>query len=127
MEKKRSVGVTVVGVLFIIFPVSNIFLAGILGYYYTPLQYLFRGFFVLYPVITGIGILLLKEWARKLAIIFAILTTILAIFVCLAKSFINPEIFFKNVYDLIANISMIIIGSLLLYFFTRPKVKEQFK
>ena len=117
---KRSIGVTVLGFLFIISPISH-FLISIFYYHNTlqPLQY----FFILFSIIIGINILLLKEWARKFVIIFAILL----IFLSLTSFFIIPEVIFKNNFNLITNFWMLIYGSLLLYFFTRLKIKEQFR
>jgi ankyrin repeat protein len=117
------VGVIIFGSLFIIFPVSNMLLAVVWGYHYTPLQNYTRGFVALFCILTGIGILLLKEWARKLAVIFPIV----AIIVSLSSFFIIHEIIFKNNSNLIVNIWTFIYGSLLLCFFTRRRTKEQFK
>ena len=117
---KRHVGVTVFGLLLIIFPISN-FLLSVFYYNYAlqPLQYLF----ILFSIITGVGVLLLQELARKAVIVFAGLM----ILVSLAMFFINPEVIFKNNINLIVNLYMFIFGGLLLYFFTRSKVKGQFK
>ena len=120
MEDKRSAGVTIFGLLLLIFPISN-FSLSMFYYHYTiqPLQY----FVILFSIIVGIGILLLKVWALKLVRFFPIFT----IFVSLGSFFIIPDVIFKNIFNLIINIWMFIYGSLLLYFFTRPQVKEQFR
>lgn len=120
INKKRSTGVVVFGLLLILTPLSNILISILL---YHRIQQLYLSiFFSFISVISGIGILLLKEWARKLVVILATL----AIFVSLTSFFIIPEVIFKSIFKLIVNIWMFIYGSLLLYFFTRPKVKERF-
>lgn len=119
MEKKRSVGVIIFGLLFIICTLPNILIRFIrlgsisLPYLITPLI----------SVVTGIGILLLKEWGRKLALISAIVVVV----VSSAMFFINPEIIFKNTHNLLINIYLLTYFGLVWYFFTRYKVKEQFK
>ncbi|MFH1259183.1 MAG: hypothetical protein ABII74_05135 [Elusimicrobiota bacterium] len=120
MEEEKPVGVTIIGFLFIIFPVINVFVKGIS---HSPLQLFFIGLAVSYSVISGIGILLLKEWARKLVLIFSIL----AIIDGLLTFFINPQINLKNNLNLGMNIWNIIYFGLVLYYFTRSKTKEQFK
>lgn len=117
----RSVGVTVFGLMFILFPVSNVFLAGVLGYHYTTLQNIFRGLFLSFSMITGIGVLLLKEWARRSAMVFAVIAilVLLLAFIVLREPL---KIDLRSIVD----IWIIVYGCLILVFFTRPGVKGQF-
>ena len=117
MEKQRSVGVMVFAYLDIIGGILGIlaFIAGskiiMLG---APLL-----------IIIGIGLLKLKEWARKLEI----LLTILGYFFTWVMFFMISEDLlvslrcmfqFKQTFSLLAVIVTV-------WFFTRPKVKNQFK
>ncbi len=117
MGKKRSVGVTVFAYLDIIGGILGI-LALIVG-----IKIIIFGAPLL--IIIGIGLLKLKEWARK----FEILLTILGYFFIWVMFFvISKDLLislrymfqFKQIISLLAVIVTV-------YFFTRPKVKNQFK
>lgn len=122
-HKKINIWITIFGILLIALPVSNIFLASALGYHYSPLQSFFRIIFVLFSVFIGVGIILLKELARKLVVVFSAIVIVIS----LLSFFINPEIIFKNNLNLIINIWTMVYAGLLLWFFTLSKVKKEFK
>jgi len=126
MAKKRSVGVAVFGILIIIF--SMIILYGSIRmtifFGKAPITQIIMASLWL---ISGIGVLRLIPWARITIIIPPIYIILnLAIF-----------IFNKGkVYDVISTLGTkfialtlicIIFSCLTIFFFTRPKVKEQFK
>jgi len=130
MAKKRSVGVTVFGILLILCPLFY-YLQGVIIFLIKSIpltslpSHIIRAYrsnpFVpllqLAFIICGIGVLQLKEWARNLIVSILAIGLLFSIlfFVVLASS------------PLIKKLSNIIFDGLFLWFFTRPKVKEQFK
>lgn len=84
----------------------------------TMLLSMIIGFLV---IISSIGLLKYKEWARKLMIILIVLNLLLGLgSVLFATS--------KNIYIiLITYIFTLIIWGLVLYYFTRPRVKKVFR
>ena len=134
MEKKRSVGVTVIGILFIL---QALFSFGILltrpslAKDLPSLVYVISYSMVL--AITGVGIFLLKRWALILSLALITAKTIQLIWMSIldigtvSKS---PE-FAYNIPPVGVLIALIIIfifvGGGVIYYLTRPKVKEQFK
>lgn len=140
MDKKRSIGVTIFAIIGLIF-------SGILSFV-TSLFYIYGSFkaindsFVLVRfgaitsqillisfiqffvaiglIIASLNLFKLKEWSRKL---FLCLNTVLFFLV----SALNPRIT-KFTKDSIIELAISSIYYLVfIYFFTRPKVKEQFK
>jgi hypothetical protein len=107
MDKKRSVGIIIFSIVFI--------LLGLLFLLAMPL------FSILY-IITGIGILTLKPFARYLAIA----TSILGVVINTIKlvGYWNKGI---SSQIIIALVGTYLIHLGVIYFFNRPKVKEQFK
>ncbi len=105
MEKRWLVGIGAIGSLLISAPVFS-FLEKF-GHAQPLVYYIF----CCISLTIGIGILLLKEWARKSAIVFTALLTILFL-VTLVISFEKFGWLFYYLF----------IG----YFFTLPKVEEQF-
>jgi hypothetical protein len=121
--EKRSIGVTIFGMLFI--------LDGVIKLMHCLPYWKSLGWFSYYLVclsacmlILGINILLLKEWSRKGVIFFTI-------FSALIQEFSFP---LSRAFDQLQNIQMIYsyyVAAVLwivviTYFFTRPKVKAQF-
>ncbi len=116
MRKKRSIGVTV-------FAYLNIVL-GILG----VLALLTSSGVIIFTaplVIVGLGLFKLKEWARKLEIFFVIFDYLSkwAIIVIISKNYQIGVWYLYQTEHIISLIAVIIT----IYFFTRPKVKEQFQ
>ncbi|MCX5701293.1 MAG: hypothetical protein NTZ63_07120 [Candidatus Omnitrophica bacterium] len=129
MDKKRSVGVAVFGCLLIFFPFSQ---EVIVSVNFLVNSYSLKLFiphhiktwisYPLFPVsqivyiVTGIGILRVKEWARLLAVILGF-----------GGIFTNLIFLTQPPISLFVKLYIIIIHILLVYFFTRSKVKVQFK
>ena len=122
MGKKRSIGVTVFACLFIIRAVIILLLLAVLDMESKSVSFLQLSFL---PVIilsimfilVGKDLLRLKELSRKWAInlsIFAILMMVV--------SYIHSKSI--NALEII---QLFILSPLTIFFFTRPKVKEQFK
>lgn len=118
MEKQRSVGVTLFANLNLV--------VGIIGLFLTLIG---RGKFIMFGspllIVTGIGLLNLKEWARKLEILITILGYFFRWIVVFVVSK-NLLISFKYMFQFKQIISLLAV-IVTIYFFTRPKVKEQFK
>ena len=116
MEKKRSVGVTIFGWYFILVNLIALLIIRLLR----PEDFLNNLTerpivivrLIVYLII-GIGILKLKNWARIGTIVIGIFYIIAAPVAILTANIVG-------ILFLLSGISM-------LYFFTRPKVKEQFK
>jgi len=132
MEKKRSVGVTVCGNIFLLLCIPGLFLALIAvmcHYYGEGLKDLLidRAMRILYigiPIMlfySGLGLLDLKKQGRLCAIITATILS-LGLLVISIMLLMNKNIFFSSI-NFIAALFFIFI----IYFLTRPKVREQFK
>jgi len=145
MEKKRSIGVKVLGVGLLLWLIVNILVLGCLPFFALSENISFSSFlnnekelfgneflFLLFPItiiyyinvlynicvlIASIGILKFKGWGRKL-----LFTMITIEFLWICGDFILAG----QTLDIAVIIEIIIMAGLL-YFFTRPKVKEQFK
>ena len=125
MEKKRSKGITILGWYFIIFSIFG-FLGNLYFFIGTPpLEILLKWLFLvqalgsLLLLFIGINILKLKELWRKIAICYFAYILLLIISI----SFYSKDI----ITTLLKHVLEIIIWSFIIYFITRPKVKEQFK
>lgn len=134
MEKKRSIGVTIVGKIFL--TLSFLYLFAILVLCLTGpglihrrvipssrvliLVLMLLGIFSILSFIIGRSLLRLKKWALFLAIIVTVFHG-LASFISIFTDWhgLNEE--------LILRIGICICGWSIFYFLTRPKVKEQFK
>ena len=132
MEKKRSVGVTVCGIILLVLSVPSLFLAliAMISHYYGEglkdlsidigMQILFIGT----PIAlfcSGKGLLDLKKWGRTCAIITATILS-LGLLGFGIMLLIDKDIFFSSI-----NFFAALFFIFLIYYFTRPKVKEQFR
>ncbi len=70
-------------------------------------------------VVSGVGVLFLKKWSRKVAIIISALGLSFKLTIYVAALIFKIKIGFPLLY--------IMFYSILIYSLTRPKVKEQFK
>lgn len=133
MEKKRSVGLTIIGALFIIgsiLSVAMLFLA------HSPVilsltMIVFFGF-ALIGFYAGVGILMLKPSARILAIAllivkipYGIINTFKDFNILISGSPIPIPLVLLPLFLGIVLVAGINIG--IIFYLTRPKVKEQFK
>ena len=140
MENKRSVGITIFGWALVIY---NLFI-GLIGLFLALSNRKSHGdlFFALGPalsfafLICGIFILKLKSWARKLIIILSGIGAILNIWLLFGlnptrlgiefnKLSQNEKVGFISFSFMMLAVIVWNIG--VIYFFTRSKVKEQFK
>ena len=128
MENKRSLGVTLFGIYFIF---SALF--GFIGSYLTIKIYHWIAYynFIIFIVLLflAINILQLKEWSRKGIIIYQIFTLLAGVFVIIpASSELLSHTRMAKSGPFNYQSVIVIVGTLIIiYFFTRPKVKEQFK
>ena len=149
MEKKRSIGVTILGIYFIII--------GSIALFAVPLRFIFARLSLNHPqqpfwsipyslgisalsLILGIGILRLREWLRKGAIYYLIARPFISILLMpftmksiemqLLLNQNEADKFYKMVFIIhlvIGVVFSITLSALLVYFLTRPRVKGQFK
>jgi hypothetical protein len=124
MHKRRSIGVTVLGVLFLVLAVMDIRKLS----EFSPLGTIGLRIGIALDLICGIGILFLLEWSRKL-VIYSMLLCI--IFALISYNYDIARLMKAVPSLLIVMAHFIIIFGLIfkvfiIYFFTRPGVKEQF-
>jgi len=129
MEKKRPMGVAIIGGLFLVGGVLSLF--NLFNWKLTTFKYVGYGYFMFFynliatpsAIIAGVFLLKLKNWARKLCIILelsAIVFTMLTPFT-LAKELTD------NTTMVIFSLAIGIISTLLIiYYLTRPKIKAMF-
>jgi len=126
MEKRRPIGVTIFTLLVLAFGVITTYFA-IIGMRLFPsglfknlsalkLVWILLPFGILY-IASGIGISFLKQWGRKTLLITSPFILIIYIFLIIVKGI---DIRFMTILYVLMPI-------LFLYYFTRLKVKEQFK
>lgn len=143
MDKKRSIGVTIFGILFIIGGFNGI-LKGISfvripsGSFYAGLtELVFAGL----SLACGYGVLLLREWGRRLTLFYTILSFLFYIIWWLTfgkevaakimeqralRGISGPEVSWIPLASILLFFSLLYAGAVV-FFFTHPKVKEQFK
>jgi len=140
MEKKRSVGVTVIGIVYIILGVFGIFggLLSVVMFRGTRFDLAMSFIFTVALIVSGCGVLMLKAWGRKLILFYAVFSSAYAVF--------YTPIVTKRTLPLLAEqyaekglpppseplllitsiLPTLIFAGITFYFFTRPKVKRQF-
>lgn len=128
MEKKRPLGVIIFAILFILVPLSVVieFIKEVPSYGFRELVPTYFGPFILsvFLIVLSIGIFKLKEWARAICVWGSILFFIWG-WSCFLVGW-NP-LKVMGLGELFYIIYPTIIGIPTLFYFTRPKVKEQFK
>lgn len=137
MENNQSKGIKIFGILLITWGTAT-FLLAVLNYLVCGAYSGYNKFpsslpwELLYGVIFisgGIGLKKQKSWARKLTIFVIVPLFVIIIpysqftYLTHFKGYVNPKLSLAPVFEMIR----IAFGVSLLYFFTRPKVKEQFK
>jgi len=133
MEKKRSVGINILGIFFLLCTVPGCGVTIIAAMSSGSPDLHIRLPLIIAPIVflaSGIGIVLLKKWARILAIIISSAVSLTMFFVAyqsLAILSSHPEWTASNVSFAIS----LLLGGLLfisiIYYLTRPTVKEQFR
>jgi hypothetical protein len=136
MDKKRSKGVIILGILVSLFGLSgfqDILREG------RNIYVLISVLFSIVLLISGIGVLMLKSWARKLllySIIPALAFNISVNFFIIEvpKQFQHLEEHFLELHaqiplyeKIVPSLGFLIWGVVIIFFLTRPKVKEQFR
>lgn len=127
MEQKRSRGVAIAGWILIAFAAVKLsdVVIEIGGAVFYPHDFtlenipgtFFKAIFGVFHLFVGLEILYLKSWARKAVLFLSTLGLVMGIF--LIVSFARISLEWKI-------IGLLFSGSYL-YYFTRPKIKEQFK
>ena len=131
MEKKKSLGVTVLGLFLILLSALSLIVLTL----FPPMSKNppLLTFYVIWAVgvfIAGIGIIRLKEWARKLALTFFTIKTIQLV----ASSIKDINILIKKsssfgviIVGIVLSVVFVIVLIGIIIYLTRPKVKEQFR
>ena len=126
MGKRRSRGITIFGWIFIIFSIL-----GLLDFGRRP--GLLNDFWLIYSFLTaalnlvaGIFILRLREWARRLVIIVRILAIINTVTSWLSALHWAQTKEFTPVTLYLSFFFYIVWSVVVIFFFTRPQVREQF-
>jgi len=155
MEKKRSIGVTIVAILLVSYSIwilPRLFHILLTGAFRIPdpvlhlspttqfLRFTVDVVFNFLILIGAIGVFLLKSWARKLTLYTASLFALshLAWGICsslLFPVFVKqrnlgqglPDSFFALETFIVGVMPIVCFFAFAVYFFTRPKVKEQFR
>jgi len=147
MKNKPSIGVIIFAVIIILGVVINIIHFSFHGShpagesFYPAWEKVFYIFSDLIAIAISMNIFLLREWARKGVIYYQIFSVVCFPIIILLNSkmvynrlvsqhphMTQAEIMAGANFGLIASIGSILIFALLIiYFFTRPKVKEQFE
>ena len=130
MEKKRSIGVTLFSIYFIIIGMGSLVLIYLKPNWTASHQY----YYVVYNIILlvlAVYVFQLKEWARKWIIYLQILdVVIVSIFLIQQGTLpanlpITPAL---RIFVLVSPfVALMVAPAVSIYFLTRPKVKEQFK
>ena len=132
MAKKRSIGLTIVGVYCILSGLAGFVLALFLMLK-KPLFFVYFVYTMLYGLVvsfTGIGILRLKSWARIMALVLIAIQCIQGSVRSIRdinkmREYGAPN--FAINMSLFMLVIIVGIGISIIYYLTRPSVKEQFK
>ena len=132
MENKKSIGITILGVYLVVTAAANILLniikisngdVRVLTIYSTALG--------LISLFLAIHILRLKEWARKTIIFYTIFKTAMLVFIInpltLSDFLMSKQQIPSTKITVVLNMTVIVYALIIIYFFTRPKVKGSFK
>ena len=138
MENKRSIGVTAFGIIFII-QSASVLIKDCIKFNASDWMVYYGFISSVILLILAINILQLKEWSRKGIIYFQIFVTAISVllFMLYASKLYVPNMIVrgKNIplegktLWIFGGINMIFVAIatfVVIYFFTRPKVKEQF-
>ena len=123
MEKKRPGGITAFSILYILMGLIFLIACPLLSVRFGLIFLIIGWLFFSFPyLIVGIGIFLLRPFSRYLAIFLSLLGIVSSIArtIYFSLKSIRLEILF-------ACIMICFIHFFIIYYFTRPKVKEQFK
>jgi hypothetical protein len=120
---KRSLGVTIFGILFFIFAVIMFLQLPALSFNGKVGAFIA----IILNMTCGVGVLFLFNWARKLVIYFMALGIILGLFLYsnsiahLLKTMPAPSLAMAHLITILR----LALEAFIIYYFTRPKVKEQ--
>ena len=137
MEKKRSVGVTVFGIVMMLYSFEGLRFSlrmwfGLLRHSYNyklfiPKEYILMTMIILIYFIATLGVLRLKKWGRVLAVYSSIFSCIFYVTMELRNLFTNFDtIYYPSKLFFYLSSFYLILPLIFLIFFTRPKVKRAF-
>lgn len=115
IKARRAIGATAFGLMniaFGVFGITGSILSVFAGHFYLD-------YAAIIQLVIGIGLIRLREWARKTAIIFYLL--FIAAMVPLALLFEDRAVIISD------KIPQWCLAIAMVYFFSRPRIKQQFK
>jgi len=135
MEKKRSKGITILGICLLLCAVPALFAAliGMVSQSYAKgvtevvIDIIMRILFISSPltfISAGVGMLNLKNWARIMVMFIFPIPSFIAI--SISGSFLNV-IMPPDIVSLMTLLGTAVMSLAIIFYLTRPKVKEQFK
>ena len=134
MEKKRSVGLIIFGILALITPILLhfgillLFFRAITLFKLNPLGFILNRLYMLSWLIAGVGILALKIWARKLVIALSLIGILGTVFVMwIIFPLILEEKATIELMGILHCLAVSLYYLIFTFYFTRNKVKDQFK
>jgi len=83
----------------------------------------------IFSIIIGGGLFFTKNWARLLCIAFDSLHLIVGVYSLFGMLLLltSPEFLERKIFGIITQLILMLMSGMLVYYFTRPKVKEHFK
>lgn len=139
MENNQLKIIKTFGTVLIVWGVLTLCLAGLnclvcaaySNYSKLPSSFPFETFCGIILISCGIGLNKTKKWARVLTLFVVVPLFIIIIpyiqskylISLYSKGYMDPKVFIATMFEIIR----ILFGASLLYYFIRPKVKEQFK
>ena len=130
MEKQKDLGIKILGILGIFIAVISSIIVIRINLEYqasVTLRYnIFAFFYILGLFVSSVGIILLKEWARVLAIVILMVKIATGVVKCINYIASYDSIQMKLFHLFEQSISIIIFLSVV-YFLSRKSIREQFK
>lgn len=127
MKNKRSIGVIIFGISFIIISVLNIsgYISDIVDTKYAWAAYFYIIISIILLILT-VFLLQLKEWARKGVIYYHLVSALVIKFLIMPLMSERHEILSPTTGTFFDTFILVVWTILVIYFFTRPEVKHRF-
>ncbi len=124
--KQRAIGVTIVGAVLLVAPAFLCYEA-LRAPWQTVQAYVMMGFVGFFSLLTGIGLLMLRNWAWRLALLEAGLGVVSGGAGIILLPSINRSAS-QSMFELMRpSLTVITLSALVLLYFLRPSVKVQFR
>ncbi len=133
MEKKRPIGVTIFGILFLLGGIRSLpdLLMRSLTYFRIAKQIAiseltYNIIVCISLIISGLGLLCMKKWARYLIISLTVIFIYTGIIDIRNINILSPQEQAEKLYGIFSYI-VIVFNILVFCYFIRPKIKQQFQ